>query len=89
MERPEVYKLIDGERDYQNSRWNENTTDSAGQHSVAEWLVYIDDYTTEAKHICSRNPDPMAREAAMDNIRKIAAMCVCAMEQIETSPRKL
>lgn len=88
MERKEVYKLIDGERFYQDSIWNENTTDSNGIHSVAEWLVYIQDYTTEAMHICSRNPDPYARNKAMENIRKIAGMCVAAMEQIDTSPRK-
>lgn len=87
MKRKDVYKLIDGERDYQDNLWNEGTTDSGGLHSVAEWLIYIQDYASEAVHICSRNPDPFARDEAMKNIRKIGAMCVCAMEQIDTKSR--
>jgi hypothetical protein len=88
MKRKDVYKLIDGERDYQDSIWNEVTTDSGGQHSVGEWLVFIQDYLTEAINIYSRNPEPFAKTRAMENIRKISAMCVCAMEQIETPERK-
>ena len=87
MKREDVYKIIDGEREYQDSVWNCQTTDSCGIHSVAEWLVYINDYTLEAMHICARNQDPYARNLAMESIRKIAAMCVSAMEQIDTKPR--
>ena len=34
--RQEVYEAIDSERDYQNSRWNENTTTSKNKHSLEE-----------------------------------------------------
>jgi len=87
MERTEVYKLIDGERDYQNKLWNSDTTISQGQHSVAEWLVYMQDYLSQAMNVCTRHADPYARDEAMKIVRKIAGMCVCAMEQIETEPR--
>ena len=52
ISRQEVYKLIDGERAYQQHKWNE-TTSSKGHHSVEEWFMYIEDYVNEAKHILS------------------------------------
>ena len=87
MKREDVYKLIDGEREYQNSKWNPDTTTSGGQHTPCDWLVYIQDYLTEAIHMASRNPDPQATTMVMNNIRKITAMGVAAMEQNETPPR--
>lgn len=88
LSRGEVYKIIDGEREYQNEKWNENTTTSKGLHSVTEWLVYIQDYLSEAMHIVSRNADPQAAIDGMENIRKIAGMCVAAMEQRGVKPRQ-
>lgn len=85
--REEVYKIIDGERDYQNSRWNDNTTMSGGQHSPAEWLVYMQDYLTQAIHQASRYADPESREMVLGTIRKITAMGVACMEQNGAPPR--
>lgn len=87
MKRNEVYKLIDGERDYQDKVWNENTTASKGQHSPEEWLMYIEDYINEAKHIVSRKSVRDSYPAVMSIVRKIAAMSVCAMEQHDTPER--
>jgi len=87
LNRQEVYKLIDGERDYQDSLWNSETTTSDGIHSFEEWLVYIEDYTAEAKHILSRNPKQEADPEAAAILRKVAAMAVCAMEQHGAPPR--
>ena len=87
MRREEVYRIIDGERDYQEKKWNADTTESEGLHSPAEWLVYMQDYLTEAIHVASRNADPLGSKLVMDNIRKITGMGVAAMEQIETDPR--
>jgi hypothetical protein len=87
MKRSDVYKLIDVEREYQDAKWTPETTTSDGVHSVEEWLVYIEDYVNEAKHILSRNPKQDADKKSMENMRKIAAMAVCAMEQHETPPR--
>ena len=89
MNRLNVYELINGERDYQNSKWNPETTTSDGRHSVEEWFVYIEDYVNEAKHTLSRKPKQVADEEAMEIMRKVAAMAVCAMEQHETLPRVL
>ena len=87
MEREKVYKLIDGERDYQEKVWNEDTTGSRGIYSEYEWLLFIQDYLTEAIHFASRKPEPDARMFVRNSIRKITAMGVCCMEQNETPSR--
>ena len=88
MNRQEVYQLIDGERDYQDSRWNESTTTSKNKHTLEEWLVYIEDYVNEAKHILSRNARQDADPIVRGIMRKIAAMAVCALEEHGASPRQ-
>jgi hypothetical protein len=88
MERKDVYKLIDGEREYQDKKWNGTTTTSEGRHqSPEEWIVYMEDYLSEAKHILSREATQIANLKAMEIIRKVTAMGVAAMEQIETKAR--
>jgi hypothetical protein len=87
MNRSDVYKLIDGERDYQDKKWNDTTTDSGGHHSPEEWITYMEDYLAEARHILSRKSTQIANPTAMEIIRKVTAMGVAAMEQIETKPR--
>lgn len=80
-DRQEVYKAIDSERNYQNRRWNPDTTTSDGLHSLEEWFMYIEDYVNEAKHVLSRHPRQMADVECIHKMRKVAAMAVCAMEQ--------
>lgn len=87
MERKDVYRLIDGERDYQDSRWNTETTISHNIHTPGEWFMYIEDYINEAKHILSREARQDANSKAMSIMRKVAAMTVCAMEYNETPER--
>ena len=88
MKREDVYKLIDSERDYQDKKWNVGSTETAGKHAKPEeWLVYIQDYLTEAIHIAARTAEPESSKLIMNNIRKITTMGVAAMEQIETKPR--
>lgn len=79
--RDEVYNAIDTERDYQDNKWNSETTTSGGQHSLEEWLVYMDDYLREAKSQLSRNVKQIGDPLALDTVRKITAMGVCCMEQ--------
>lgn len=89
MKREEIYKAIDSERDYQDKRWNENTTASKGKHSPEEWLMYMEDYINEAKHILSRESVQNGYPKAMDIMRKVAAMAVCAMEQHGVNNREV
>ena len=87
MERKEVYELIDGERDYQDLLWNKDTTATEGNHSVAEFLMFIQDYTNEALHILSRKGEPQASEEASHIVRKVAGLSVACMEQNGGFPR--
>lgn len=75
--RKEVYEALDGERSYQDRIWP--LPDHL--HSVTEFLVYIEDYVNEAKHVVTREPDVTANRMALHALRKIGAMCVAAMEQ--------
>ena len=81
LSREQVYQLIDGERSYQDARWNSNTTTSQGWHSPQEWLTFIRDYTDEALHIGCREADQVAYNKQLAILRKIAGMAVAAMEQ--------
>lgn len=88
MERSEVYKLIDGEREYQNTKWVYDKTSSGTHvHTPEEWILYMEDYLNEAKHILARNASPACYPLAMEIIRKVTAMGVVAMEQNETPAR--
>lgn len=79
MERSEVYKAVDSERDYQVSLWS--MTETKGLHSVTEFIAYVEDYLAEAKHIVAREKKILAYPKALPIIRKCAAMLVSCMEQ--------
>lgn len=81
FERREVYKAIDDERDYQDRRWNPETTESGGRHSVAEFILYMEHYLHQARVEASTKADPESRIAALDIIRKVTALGVVCMEQ--------
>lgn len=89
--RAEVYEALDGEREYQEIRWGvascEGRTPEDHQHSVSEWLIYMQDYLTEAIHIVARNADPAASILALAHVRKITAMGVACMEQLGAQKR--
>jgi D-aminopeptidase len=91
MKREDVYKLIDGERDYQDSRWNDSSETRSGKpdildkdKSLAEWLNYIEFHLGEAKHAVYALEPKKVRES----IRKIAALAVVCMEYYDCPPRK-
>lgn len=82
MERSEVYKAIDTERDYQDKKWAEF---SDSNNSWADWTIYIEQHLRKAKeHIYdSHNPK------FLDEIRKIAALCVACAENSYILKREL
>lgn len=92
MSRKEVYRLIDGERDYQDSRWSNifesrnNKPDVPDESkSIAEWLNYIEFHLNEAKHaVYALEP-----KDATASIRKVAALAVRAMEIHGAPERKI
>lgn len=79
--RQEVYAAIDGERAYQNQKWNPDTTETGGEHIAYVWLGIIKDYADEADHFWCRNPEPQATDFILNALRKIAALAVAAQEQ--------
>lgn len=86
LTRQEVYALIDGEREYQQVRWD-TPENHQHNHSPQEWLTYIEDYTREALHVGCREADDVCLEKQMAAIRKIAALAVAAIENIG-APRR-
>lgn len=79
--RLEVYAALNDERCYQDSLWNEMTTTSKGQHTFEEWIVYMEDYLAEAKHILSREVAQTAQPKVAHIMRKVTALGVHCMEQ--------
>jgi len=85
--RSSVYAALDSERAYQDTRWNESTTTSEGKHTFEEWIVYMEDYLAEAKHILSRESTQSAYAKVQHIMRKVTAMGVACMEQ-QGAPRR-
>lgn len=79
--REEVYKVIDGERDYQEKRWAR----PAHNHSNTEYLVYIQHYVNQAFTAVSTQDGD---QATLSALRKIAALAVAAMEENGVEARK-
>ena len=85
MIREEVYKLISGERDFQDQYWGD--IDDA-KWSPTDWCVFIRMYLEKAeKGMIGATKVSDARKIQMENIRKIAALAVAAMENNDTPAR--
>jgi len=72
--RQEVFNIISTERDYQDIRWPR----PAHNHSVTEYLVYLDHYIKHAMELVSTTNGDYS---ALPDLRKIAALAVAAMEE--------
>lgn len=84
MERKNVYKVIDSEREYQIHRHVVHVTPHRDEdHSVADWLIYIKNHIQRAEaQLYMLNTD-----RALDEVRKITALGVACMEFNETQAR--
>ena len=79
MERTEVYKRLDTERDYQDLRWSprrEKNDTPDEEKPPAEWINYIEHHVTEAK----REVYFLNDEEALAHVRKVAALAVRCLE---------
>jgi hypothetical protein len=79
MERREVYKRVDGERNYQDMRWNTNLREGDvpdEEKPVAEWLNYIEYHLSKAKD----ENYHLNKEASLAELRKITALAVRCLE---------
>jgi hypothetical protein len=77
ISREEVYKAIDGERDYQDARWPGHI------HNESEYILYLRHYVDEAAKKASTLDlsDVENMMKVLSDIRKIAALAVVCMEQ--------
>lgn len=76
--RSEVYDAINSEREYQR-KWED--VESKGDHEIAAFLLFMDDYLNEAKGLISRYAEEEVREDVLSTIRKVTALGVSCMEQ--------
>jgi hypothetical protein len=83
MKREDVYRLIDGERAYQDSL-SSNRTDGR-EHTVGEFMIMLQYYMDKAVEAWTMNAGDAK---ALNEIRKIAGICVNCMENHWTEPRK-
>lgn len=74
MSRAQVYGLINGERTYQDTKWAK----PAHCHSATEYLVYIRHHTNKGLDRVSVED---GEQGALEQLRKIAALAVAAMEE--------
>jgi len=84
MERKEVYKRLDGERDYQDSRKKLRTVPDE-EKPIAEWLIYMEHHLKKAKKATYY----LNNEETLSRIRIITALGVRAMEIHGCPERKI
>ncbi len=70
MERENVYKIIDNEREYQDEKWPK-------QRSVAEELLIMQTFLDKAR---TSYASALGEGVALDQIRKVVAIGVRCME---------
>jgi len=81
MVRKDVYKVIDGERTYQDEKWGDTLSGGRpgnGERSVDEFVCYIAGYTNDMVKVASHFGDTQAK---LDVMRKVAGLCVACFEQ--------
>jgi hypothetical protein len=84
MKREDVYKLIDGERDYQEKRWKDGLRAVPdNQKSVAEWIIYMETLLNDTKNKVYY----LDKEGALEFIRKTTAVGVACLENNDCKPR--
>lgn len=86
--REEVYKVIDGEREYQKNFIEPNPDRHQGEldHSVGDFIVMLTSYVREAQENWTRHGGV---EKSLNSIRKIAAIAVNCMEDHGAPKRNL
>lgn len=81
LKQKEALDALVGERAYQETRWNSATTPSGGQHSAAEFLLFMENYLAEAKAIITRESDATGLPKILHITRKVGALALASMEQ--------
>lgn len=88
IDRNDVYKAIDSERDYQQSKWGNTLSGGRpgnGDRSVDEFILYISGYSNDLVNLGSHFADTNEK---LEFVRKVAGLCVACMEQHGAPHRK-
>lgn len=72
MQRKDVYRVIDGERDYQDKKW------IGHRHTPGEYLLYIEHHAQKARE---RGTTEHGDYGLLEEMRKIATLCVACFEE--------
>lgn len=79
MERKEVYRKVDGERDYQDLKWGDRMELDGvkdAEKPVSEWINYMEYHLAKAKNTIYH----LNKDDALAEIRKVTAIGVRGME---------
>lgn len=82
--RADVYKVIDGEREYQQTLPPNRSEDPTRRRTVAEYLTMMDHYVRHAQDAWTMRA---GIEYPLNDMRKIAALAVRCMEEWGALPR--
>ena len=84
-QRKDVYDALDSERDYQDKKFRGlfGTGRDATKRSLDEFILYIQQYATEASALTTHGDE----DEALNFVRKVGALCVGCMER-HGAPRR-
>lgn len=74
MKREDVYKVIDGERNYQDSKWGRQTDLSK---RTENFIIYMQAYLNQAVNDITFNKGD---QKALDSLRKVVGLGVACFE---------
>lgn len=74
MDRQDVYKVIDSEREYQDKKWGGGIHDEG--HSLGDYLLFMEHHLNKAKALWSSEN----AKNAVHELRKATALGVSFME---------
>ena len=83
MKRTDVYKLIDGEREYQEAMPQHQDKLQQVNTPIASWIIYMEKQLIKAKDSIYQ----LDEQGALVSIRKCTAIGVVCMEHNETLTR--
>lgn len=75
MERQEVYKVIDGERTYQDNKWGDKSHDNS--HEVEAWILYMEHNLVKARIAISTQA---GSQGGLEHLRKVVALGIACFE---------
>ena len=82
MERKDVYKAIDSERDYQNKIWDASNK-SSNATCISAYILWMERYLHVARELASTSDETTGTataDAMMETIRKVAGLAVACGE---------